>query len=219
MTKTVDPSVIEVCHEIVEQCAYKSDCGEEIGWLQDLIDKYNKTVKKTKPKQQKDPRRQCYGTPQWLFDKLDKEFGFTLDACASDWNTKCEKYHTEKEDGLLQPWKGHTVWCHPPYSNIEAWLNKGVREARENGVVSVHMVTNSTDSVWFHKRAALGEVYYLRGRIDFIPHPEIGKVTNNMRGTVLVVFDPATIREQAARGINAEVWECNYNDFVRVECA
>ena len=43
-------------------------------------------------------------TPQKLFDKLDAEFHFTLDAAASDENHKCERYFTGKEDGLRQNW-------------------------------------------------------------------------------------------------------------------
>jgi site-specific DNA-methyltransferase (adenine-specific) len=37
-------------------------------------------------------------TPQAFFDKLDSEFHFTLDPCATRENAKCEKYFTEKED-------------------------------------------------------------------------------------------------------------------------
>ena len=30
-----------------------------------------------------------WGTPQKLYDALNKEFGFTMDACADDTNYKC----------------------------------------------------------------------------------------------------------------------------------
>lgn len=43
-------------------------------------------------------------TPQYLFDKLDAEFKFTLDACASEENHKCVWYYTKAEDGLSQNW-------------------------------------------------------------------------------------------------------------------
>lgn len=43
-------------------------------------------------------------TPQRLFDELDAEFHFTLDAAASDENHKCERFFTEKENGLQQNW-------------------------------------------------------------------------------------------------------------------
>ena len=53
-------------------------------------------------------------TPQDLFDRLDDEFGFDLDACALPQNAKCERYYTPEMDGLSQPWDG-VVWCNPPY--------------------------------------------------------------------------------------------------------
>lgn len=43
-------------------------------------------------------------TPQTLFDELNEEFHFTLDAAASDDNHKCSKYFTAKNSGLEQDW-------------------------------------------------------------------------------------------------------------------
>ena len=57
-----------------------------------------------------------WGTPQDLFDALNKEFNFTLDPCADDNNHKCAKYYTIEQDGLAQSWAGETVFCNPPYS-------------------------------------------------------------------------------------------------------
>ena len=45
-------------------------------------------------------------TPQKLFDELDAEFHFTLDAAASDENHKCARYFTQNDDGLRQNWGG-----------------------------------------------------------------------------------------------------------------
>lgn len=61
-------------------------------------------------------------TPQDLFDRLNDEFHFTLDAAASDHNHKLPRYYTEKEDGLAQDWKGERVFCNPPYGNKETGL-------------------------------------------------------------------------------------------------
>lgn len=47
-----------------------------------------------------------WATPQYLFDELNKEFHFTLDPCADEFNHKCEKYYTKSEDGLKQDWGG-----------------------------------------------------------------------------------------------------------------
>ena len=62
-------------------------------------------------------------TPQDFFDRLNEEFHFTLDVCATEENAKCEKYFTKKENGLVQGWKNETVWCNPPYGRkIGQWV-------------------------------------------------------------------------------------------------
>lgn len=75
-------------------------------------------------------------TPQKLFDELDAEFHFTLDAAASDENHKCTRYFTQKEDGLRQNWGGETVFCNPPYGSKETglWTEKCCREGQKPGV-------------------------------------------------------------------------------------
>lgn len=47
-----------------------------------------------------------WSTPQDLFDKLNEEFKFTLDPCATAENAKCKKYFTAEQNGLLQDWGG-----------------------------------------------------------------------------------------------------------------
>ena len=47
-----------------------------------------------------------WGTPKGLFDRLNKEFNFTLDICASKENAKCPKYYTKEEDAIKQEWGG-----------------------------------------------------------------------------------------------------------------
>ena len=73
-------------------------------------------------------------TPQALFDKLNAEFQFTLDPCATDENAKCAKYYTIKQDGLKQDWTGETVYCNPPYGReMPAWIKKCVEHSYKGG--------------------------------------------------------------------------------------
>ena len=66
-----------------------------------------------------------WATPQDFYDRLDKEFHFTLDPCSTDENAKCEKHFTKDQDGLKQDWSGETVYCNPPYGRgITAWCRK-----------------------------------------------------------------------------------------------
>jgi len=49
---------------------------------------------------------EVWETPQDFFDKLNEEFHFTLDPCASADNAKCEKFFTKEDDGLRLDWGG-----------------------------------------------------------------------------------------------------------------
>ena len=72
---------------------------------------------------------QEWETPKELFDELDREFHFNLDAAASRENAKCERFFTKDQDGLKQKWKG-TVWCNPPYGKkaTRDWTRKAYEE-------------------------------------------------------------------------------------------
>lgn len=48
--------------------------------------------------------REDWTTPQNLFDELNAEFNFTLDAAASPENAKCERFFTEEQNALCQNW-------------------------------------------------------------------------------------------------------------------
>jgi phage N-6-adenine-methyltransferase len=66
-----------------------------------------------------------WATPIAFFQKLNMEFGFTLDPCATDENAKCKKYYTKEQDGLVQNWDGEIVFCNPPYGReVLAWVEK-----------------------------------------------------------------------------------------------
>ena len=45
--------------------------------------------------------RMNWETPQELFDQLDAEFHFTLDAASSATNHKCQKYYTAEDSGRI----------------------------------------------------------------------------------------------------------------------
>lgn len=74
-----------------------------------------------------------WATPQDFYDKLNSEFHFTLDPCATPHNAKCVKFYTKEQDGLRQDWGGNTVFCNPPYGrDIYAWVRKCFMEAQKN---------------------------------------------------------------------------------------
>lgn len=50
-------------------------------------------------------------TPKTLFDALDAEFHFDLDAAASPDNAKCESFYTDADDALSRPWRFFDCGC------------------------------------------------------------------------------------------------------------
>ena len=59
-----------------------------------------------------------WSTPQDFYDKLNDEFHFTLDPCATDFNHKTKKYFTVEDDGLKQDWSNDIVFMNPPYGLV-----------------------------------------------------------------------------------------------------
>ena len=108
-----------------------------------------------------------WATPQGFFNRLNGEFDFTLDPCASSSNHKCSRYYTREQNGLKQDWGCHTVFCNPPYGRaIPSWMKKADAACR-NGATVVLLVPARTDTKWFHRIAVNHEVRFIEGRIKF----------------------------------------------------
>lgn len=105
-------------------------------------------------------------TPQDFYDKLDEEFHFTLDPCATHENHKCEKYYTKEEDWLKQSRDNEIVYCNPPYwkeikKRVQKW-------AFARGGVVVMLLPARTDTSRFHDYIYhKSEIRFIRGRLKF----------------------------------------------------
>lgn len=110
-------------------------------------------------------------TPQDFFDELDKEFHFTLDPCADEYNHKCDKYITKEQDGLSYCWGKETVFCNPPYGReITKWIAKCYKENAEHGMTCVMLIPARTDTKWFHEyiyNKPNVEIRFIKGRLKF----------------------------------------------------
>ncbi len=107
-------------------------------------------------------------TPKWLFDALDKEFGFTLDPCSTHTNAKCQKHYTREDNGLLKSWSDEVVFMNPPYGDaIASWMAKAHGAAMHEGATVVCLVPSRTDTAWWHRFSMKHEIRFLRGRLKF----------------------------------------------------
>ena len=95
-----------------------------------------------------------WATPRALRRALGREFCFTLDPCPLK----------PQRDGLRRSWRGHRVYCNPPYGRgIAAWLAKAP-EAQ----LAVYLLPARTDTKWWHEYAMRAtEIRFLRGRLKF----------------------------------------------------
>ena len=112
--------------------------------------------------------KQDWETPQDFFEELDDEFHFTIDVCATAYNTKVFAcYFSPTDDALTSDWEG-VCWMNPPYGReIGKWMKKAYEESQKGSTV-VCLVPSRTDTAWWHDYAMKGEIRFIRGRLKFV---------------------------------------------------
>lgn len=139
--------------------------------------------------------RMDWETPWELFAELHKEFGFTLDVCAEEHNTKLGNYFSPEDDGLAQDWGKNVCWMNPPYGDpeyhckpnckkktcqkrghciseyipgVKDWVRKAYQESL-SGATVVCLLPVRTCTTWFHQFIyGKAEIRFLKGRLKFV---------------------------------------------------
>ena len=110
-----------------------------------------------------------WNTPDDLYNTLHNEFNFTLDPCTNGMNNKCDKFYTEKENGLIQDWSKDIVFMNPPYGRqISQWIEKAYNESLKGSKV-VCLIPSRTDTKYWHDFIfnKASEVRFIKGRLKF----------------------------------------------------
>lgn len=109
-----------------------------------------------------------FPTPQYVFDLLDHEFHFDLDAAASAENTKCTNFISAEQNALeLKDWPGSRIFLNPPYSKgVGKWIQKAYEESTKGKTV-VCLVPARVDTRWFHKYCIHAEIIFPDHRLSF----------------------------------------------------
>ena len=126
-------------------------------------------------------------TPQDLFDKLNDEFRFTLDPCASKNNAKCKKYYTKEDNGLIQSWRDEIVFMNPPYGRkISKWVEKAYIESIHEDCIVVCLIPSRTDTKYWHDYifSKAHKIMFIKGRLKFSGHKNSAPFPS-----AIVVFD------------------------------
>lgn len=133
-------------------------------------------------------------TPQYIFDWLDKEFHFELDAACNSNNCKCLIGLTEESNSLTQPWQiyARSIWLNPPYSNPYPWVKKAYEESLK-GCTVVCLLPADISTKWFHEWViGKAEIRFIQGRISF-DSPTPGKYLAPKFGSMLAIYGPGVI--------------------------
>src|SRR3990167_9154786 len=118
-------------------------------------------------------------TPPEVFEKLDAEFDFNVDAAATPENALIRsgyysggRFYTAETDGTRREHygPGDRVWCNPPYSPaplLHRFVEAAALTAREQGALWVMLLNaSSTDTHWFHDFIWDAELHRPRGRVE-----------------------------------------------------
>lgn len=109
-------------------------------------------------------------TPEYVYGALGP---FDLDPCSGETTeiAKCNWWIGRNEDGLQRKWFGY-VFCNPPFSNKEVWIEKFIQHG--NGIL---LLPERGSAPWFGALADACGVYFVMGKkINFIG----GKSSNNV---------------------------------------
>lgn len=114
-------------------------------------------------------------TPQAVVDYAARVFfnveRFALDAAASEWNAKADRFYTEADNGLIQPWDNPT-WCNLPWATIPPWIDKitaNVDVGNAALLLPARMGQRWVEQLW--RCDHIHELRFVQGRIKFDPPP------------------------------------------------
>jgi phage N-6-adenine-methyltransferase len=144
----------------------------------------------------------CWRTPPELFEQVNADFDFQIDAASSDDNRLTPHNFTADDNALELSWTAEAsargvppvFWCNPPYSQaggpLAAWTDKALEESRRGATV-VMLVPADTSANRMHVALRhADEVRFLDARVQFL-HPVTGlPVSGNPWPSCLIVFRP-----------------------------
>ena len=87
-------------------------------------------------------------TPTDIWERLSKEFDFTIDVCSSEENHLLPRYYTKEQNGLEQDWTDEIVYCHPMF---DMFIGKWAEKAYNSKCKTVMLLPASTHTRYFHK--------------------------------------------------------------------
>jgi phage N-6-adenine-methyltransferase len=149
-------------------------------------------------------RREDWGTPKDLFDKLDAVFHFAVDLAATAENTLCPQYCSAedgdngffdltKDDFSRVEWH----WCNPPYgADLERWVEEVATKVDK----AVMLIPASPGNRWWHRTLwpKANVVVFLCGRLTFEGAPSPAQFDS----ALIVIGREAVVGPQQEKVLN-----------------
>jgi site-specific DNA-methyltransferase (adenine-specific) len=147
--------------------------------------------------------KDTWQTPQHVYDWLDKQFHFELDAACTIENCKCAYgiFYNQNHDALVEDWTHDTsnafdfyyknIWLNPPYSrgNLPRFMEKAYQESLKGATIVCLVPLDITSWV---RNFVIGksEVWIPDERICFID-PDTGLPGESpSKGNMIVIYGP-----------------------------
>ena len=146
-----------------------------------------------------------WATPQDVFDALDREFRFDLDAAAEAKTAKCKEWlgldhpDPERRNALTMSWPGKRTFLNCPYSpdggGIGRWVNRALAEVERRGGFDsciVMLLPGTADTEWAIRLYKAGAELRFTPRIAFLD-PCGGGRSAPTGGSLVAVLRPGMV--------------------------
>jgi site-specific DNA-methyltransferase (adenine-specific) len=133
-------------------------------------------------------KAQNWRTPRPLFNRLNREYNFTIDLASQLGNALLPRYWTRAHNSLRRSWVGERGFWNPPFGAIRVWLEYALEQA-DRGAYSVGIVPQNTETHWYHDLAILADKHTFLGRVAYVPPPGV-KASQPSFASMLVICGP-----------------------------
>jgi len=134
-------------------------------------------------------RNDRWVTPPEIFEPLNAEFRFDLDAAADSETARLPNYLTDALN--VTDWPGSRIWLNPPYGNLLAPFVRRAQAEAAKGKIVVALIPFRCRAAWWHE-TVIGkavEVRCIRQRPKFLrPNGSRANLTDTC-DSCLVIWD------------------------------
>ena len=138
-------------------------------------------------KARSDPRQHAR-TPPWIFERLHKQLGFTIDGAADVESKLLPRYWDADDNFLSRSWEGECVYLNPPFCLANQSIEKASFEYEAHGVTTAILLYAKTAGRALRTAIAAGvSLRSFERRMAYLPAPGVTFSSPN-RDSMLLVF-------------------------------